>query len=170
MPYLWDCSADFPVDKRGKTTLYLADIAQGNRVVSKTICWGETGTGQGVVVGNEPSSSSSGNGASVDWRETVKAHVLKVDVPGFKKEEVKVEVEDGGILQISAERSKEEEEESEKWHCKERSSGILRRLRLPESADLDEMKASMENGVLTVTVPKEEVKAKKQVKIIEISG
>ncbi|KAH6769172.1 HSP20-like chaperones superfamily protein [Perilla frutescens var. frutescens] len=52
----------------------------------------------------------------------------------------------------------------------ERSSGqFLRRFRLPENAKMDEIKASMENGVLTVTVPKAEVK-KPEVKAIDISG
>nr|CAD1842384.1 unnamed protein product [Ananas comosus var. bracteatus] len=86
------------------------------------------------------------------------------------QEEVKVEVEEGGILQISGERSKEKEEKTDKWHRVERSSGkFLRRFRLPENAKLDEVKATMENGVLTVTVPKTEVK-KPEVKAIEISG
>uniref|UniRef100_A0A1D1YCY7 18. class I heat shock protein n=1 Tax=Anthurium amnicola TaxID=1678845 RepID=A0A1D1YCY7_9ARAE len=106
----------------------------------------------------------------IDWKETPEAHVFKADLPGVKKEEVKVEVEDGQILQISGQRSKEEEEKNDTWHRVERSSGsFLRRFRLPENAKVEEVKASMENGVLTVTVPKEEVK-KPDVKAIEISG
>ncbi|KAL8051132.1 hypothetical protein ABFX02_06G125800 [Erythranthe guttata] len=108
--------------------------------------------------------------ARIDWKETPEAHLFKVDVPGLKKEEVKVEVEDGNILQISGERSKEKEEKNDKWHRIERSSGkFIRRFRLPENAKLEEVKAAMENGVLTVTVPKEEVK-KPEVKSIDISG
>ncbi|KAL2536709.1 17.6 kDa class I heat shock protein 3 [Forsythia ovata] len=98
------------------------------------------------------------------------AHVFKVDLSGLKKEEVKVEVEEGGVLQISGERSKEQEEKSDKWHRVERSSGkFLHRFRLPKNAKTDQVKASIENGVLTVTMPKEEVK-KPEVKSIEISG
>ncbi|XP_030445285.2 17.4 kDa class I heat shock protein-like [Syzygium oleosum] len=108
--------------------------------------------------------------ARIDWKETPEAHVFKVDVPGLKKEEVKVEVEEGRILQISGERSKEKEEKNDKWHRVERSSGkFMRRFRLPENAKMDQIKASMENGVLTVTVPKEEEK-KPEVKSIDISG
>ncbi|KAL1541615.1 18.2 kDa class I heat shock protein-like [Salvia divinorum] len=108
--------------------------------------------------------------ARIDWKETPEAHLFKVDVPGLKKEEVKVEVEDGGILQISGERSKEQEEKTDKWHRVERSSGkFVRRFRLPENAKVEQVKAAMENGVLTVTVPKEEVK-KPEVKAIDISG
>lgn len=106
----------------------------------------------------------------IDWKETPEAHVFNADLPGLKKEEVKVEVEEGRVLQISGERSKEKEEKNDTWHRVERSSGrFLRRFRLPENAKVDQVKASMENGVLTVTVPKVEVK-KPDVKAIDISG
>ncbi|XP_065616784.1 16.9 kDa class I heat shock protein 3 [Quercus suber] len=107
----------------------------------------------------------------IDWKETPEAHVFKADLPGLVKEEVKVEVEEGKILQISGERSKEQEERKDKWYRVERSSGkFLRRFKLPESARTDQVKASMENGVLTVFVPIEEVVKKPEVKTIEISG
>ncbi|KAL2525780.1 17.6 kDa class I heat shock protein 3 [Abeliophyllum distichum] len=125
------------------------------------------------TIANVPSSAretSAFANARIDWKETPEAHVFKADLPGLKKEEVKVEVEEGGVLQISGERSKEQEEKNDKWHRVERSSGkFLRSFRLPENAKTDKVKASMENGVLTVTVPKEEVK-KPEVKSIEISG
>ncbi|KAF4369367.1 hypothetical protein F8388_019592 [Cannabis sativa] len=108
--------------------------------------------------------------ARVDWKETPEAHVFKADVPGLKKEEVKVEVEEGRVLQISGERNVEKEDKNDTWHRVERSSGkFFRRFRLPENAKVDQLKAAMENGVLTVTVPKEEVK-KPDVKAIDISG
>ncbi|KAL2539930.1 17.6 kDa class I heat shock protein 3 [Abeliophyllum distichum] len=106
----------------------------------------------------------------IDWKETPEAHVFKADLPGIKKEEVKVEVEDGRILKISGERSKEKEEKTDTWHRVERSSGkFQRRFRLPENVKMDQVKAAMENGVLTVVVPKEEEK-KPEVKPIDISG
>ncbi|KAG6427530.1 hypothetical protein SASPL_111776 [Salvia splendens] len=111
------------------------------------------------------------NAAPVDWKETAKAHVLKADLPGLKKEEVKVEVEDGGrVLHISGERPgpQEEKREEERWHRLERPRGSFRRrFHLPENAKSDEVKAAIENGVLILTIPKKEIK-KPQVKQIEI--
>ncbi|KAK9057489.1 hypothetical protein SSX86_022325 [Deinandra increscens subsp. villosa] len=108
--------------------------------------------------------------ARVDWKETPESHVFKADLPGIRKEEVKVEVEDGRVLQITGERNVEKEDKNDTWHRVERSSGkFTRRFRLPENAKMEEVKAAMENGVLTVTVPKEEVK-KPDVKSIEISS
>ncbi|KAL2558152.1 17.6 kDa class I heat shock protein 3 [Forsythia ovata] len=59
----------------------------------------------------------------IDWKETLEGHVFKADLPGLKKEEVKVEVEEGNILQISGERSRDKEEKNDTWHRIERSSG-----------------------------------------------
>ncbi|MED6203392.1 hypothetical protein PIB30_115044, partial [Stylosanthes scabra] len=104
-----------------------------------------------------PSSLTSSDNSAfvntrVDWKETPEAHVFKADLPGLKKEEVKVEIEDNSVLQISGERNVEKEDKNDTWHRVERSSGkFMRRFRLPENAKLDQVKASMENGVLTVT-------------------
>ncbi|KAL5162891.1 17 class I heat shock protein [Glycine soja] len=121
-----------------------------------------------------PTSLSAENSAfvntRVDWKETPEAHVFEADIPGLKKEEVKVQIEDDRVLQISGERNLEKEDKNDTWHRVERSSGnFMRRFRLPENAKVEQVKASMENGVLTVTVPKEEVK-KPDVKAIEISA
>lgn len=117
-----------------------------------------------------PSEMASFSSAMIDWKETPTAHVFKADVPGLRKEEVKVELEDDRVLHISGERKREMEEKGDTWHRVERSSGtFMRRFRLPENAKVDEVKASMADGVLTVTVPKADAK-NADVKSVEISG
>ncbi|KAH6777624.1 HSP20-like chaperones superfamily protein [Perilla frutescens var. frutescens] len=162
-------------DGRGKTTLFLTNIAESNLVVSKTISWDEVAVPERWRDEENLLSSTGQTGAAVanaraGWKETADAHVFEVDVPGLKGEEVKVEVEAGRMLQISGERSNVEGEKNEKWHCEERSSGkFLRRFRLPENAQMEQVTAKMENGVLTVTVPKEGVNEKREVKV-KVSG
>lgn len=90
---------------------------------------------------------------------------------GVKKEDVKVQIEDDNILEISGERIKEEEKGDDKWHRVERSRGSFRRrFRLPENADVEEISCGLENGVLTVNVPKKETQeVPKNVKSIDIA-
>ncbi|KAL8103825.1 hypothetical protein AgCh_028136 [Apium graveolens] len=64
----------------------------------------------------------------------------------------------------------EKKEKNDKWHHVEYSSGkFLRRFRLSKNAKVDKVKAGIKNGVLTVIVPKVEIK-KPEVKSIDISG
>ncbi|XP_057789053.1 uncharacterized protein LOC131005946 [Salvia miltiorrhiza] len=158
----------------GETTLFLTNIAGGrNRVVSKKIYWDQVSLPEAWMDRNDGGGGSVSSGeARIDWKEAAEAHVLKVDVPGFKKGEVRVEVEGGRVLQISGERKKEEEESDGKWHCEERSGGgrFLRRVTMPENAKLGEVKVSLEDGVLTVTAPKGEIQRKPEVVVIDISG
>lgn len=93
--------------------------------------------------------------ARMDWKETPEAHVFIAEVPGLKKDEVKIEVEEEKILKISGERKKESEEKNEKWHRVERTSDrFVKTVRLPSNVKVEAVKANLENGVLTVTVPK----------------
>ena len=54
-----------------------------------------------------------------DWKKASNAHVFKVDLPGLSKEEVKVDIIDGKILQISEERKGEEMGKYDKWNGRE---------------------------------------------------
>ncbi|KAG6554353.1 hypothetical protein Mapa_004270 [Marchantia paleacea] len=108
----------------------------------------------------------------VDWVETPEAHVYKADLPGMKKEEVKVQVMEDRYLSISGERSKEEVNEKDSYRHVERSYGkFYRQFKLPENAKAQEVGAKMENGVLTVTVPKAEVtKEESKVRDVQITN
>ncbi|KAI4354595.1 hypothetical protein L6164_003445 [Bauhinia variegata] len=103
-------------------------------------------------------SSSGMANVRVDWRETPEMHEYKVHLPGLRRDEVKVEVEDERVVCITGERTEEREEKTGKWTRLELHSGtFVQRFRLPENANPNHVKAYMENGVLTITVPKYEV-------------
>lgn len=75
---------------------------------------------------------------------------------GLKKEEVKIDVQDDRVKQISGECKKEEEQKNDKWHRIERSHGkFLRRFLLLENEKVEKVKATMENKLLTFTVPEQ---------------
>ncbi|CAK9174186.1 unnamed protein product [Ilex paraguariensis] len=90
---------------------------------------------------------------------------------GVGRGEVKVQVEDGNILQISGERIKEVVDTNDKWHRVDRQRGsFVRRFRLPENAKVDDIKCRLENEVLTVEVPKTETQeAPRDVRYIGIA-
>jgi HSP20 family protein len=89
----------------------------------------------------------------VDVFERDNRLIVRVDLPGTKKEEVKVDVAEGWLT-ISGERKHETKEEKENFYRCEREFGTFyRTLPLPERAKGEEVKAFFENGVLEVTVP-----------------
>ncbi|CAL5373814.1 unnamed protein product [Camellia sinensis] len=105
-----------------------------------------------------------GSTALMDWLETPNSHIFKINVPGYSKEEIKVQVEDGNVLVIRAEGGGKEREKEESqgkdtvWHVAERGAGrgdFSREIELPENVKVDQIKAQVENGVLTVVVPKD---------------
>jgi len=92
----------------------------------------------------------------VDISEDDREYLIKAELPGIEKEEVKVSVEDG-LLVISGERKAEQEEKNRKYHRIERSYGsFIRSFSLPDAADGSKIKADFKNGVLKVHVPKDE--------------
>ncbi|MDX1579714.1 MAG: Hsp20/alpha crystallin family protein [Gemmatimonadota bacterium] len=91
---------------------------------------------------------------AADLSETEDAYELALDVPGFADDEVEVTV-DRGILTVTAERRAQEEDEGRTYHVRERRyERFARSFNLPASVRADEVDANLEDGVLTVHLPK----------------
>lgn len=105
---------------------------------------------------------------SADISETDASYLIKAEIPGVNKEDVKVTLQDG-ILTISGERRQEKEEKGKKYHRIERSYGsFVRSFSMPDDADESTVKAEFKDGMLNVTLPKSE-KAKNKPKKIEVT-
>jgi HSP20 family protein len=87
---------------------------------------------------------------------------VTADLPGLKKEDVKVRI-DGQTLVVEGERKQEFDEKRDAYYHSERSYGkFYRSITVPEGAKTDETAAQFNNGVLEITMPLPEVKAKRQ--------
>lgn len=103
---------------------------------------------------------------TTDISETDTAYLIKAEIPGVNKEDVKVTLQDG-MLTIKGERRQEKEEKDKKFHRIERSYGsFLRSFRMPDDADESAVKAEFKDGMLNVTLAKSE---KAKPKAIEVS-
>lgn len=101
----------------------------------------------------------------VDISERDGKLVVEASLPGFKKEEVDVQVHDG-VLTISAERKQETEEKTEKFYRRERSWGsVSRRVSLPAEVNETAVDAELKNGILTVSLALPEQRGPKSIEI-----
>ena len=95
-----------------------------------------------------------------DIKETEKGYTLEADLPGFKKEDIDVQI-DGDYLTIKAERHSEHEDKDkkDKYVRVERSYGSYQRSFDVTGIDVDNIGAKYDNGVLTLDLPKKEIEA-----------
>jgi len=102
----------------------------------------------------------------VDAYETNDKLVLEVEVPGVKKDELKVSVEDG-VLRITGEKKTEKDEKGRNYRIVERSFGKFERaFVIPEYVNVKDISAKYDNGVLILEMPKKkEEKPALEVKI-----
>ncbi len=114
----------------------------------------------------ENSNVATANWApAVDIKEDDKAFMLFADLPGVNPDNIEVTM-DKGVLTIKGERQSEEKTEKENYKRVERQYGVFyRRFTLPDSADADGIEAKSENGVLTITIPKQEVAQSRRISV-----
>lgn len=99
----------------------------------------------------------------VDVKETEKEYQIEAEMPGFKKEEIKIDC-DEEMITISAKKEEEKEEEKENYIHKERMSSSISRTLYLSNIDDERVKAKLSDGILKVTAPKKhETKTKKQI-------
>ncbi|MBF0243800.1 MAG: Hsp20/alpha crystallin family protein [Planctomycetes bacterium] len=90
----------------------------------------------------------------LDFSETEDGYLMEMDLPGINKEDISITCEDQ-VLTVSGERKLEKNEEGETLHRTERFHGrFSRSLRLPAKVDLDQVKAEVVGGVLSIRLPK----------------
>ena len=89
----------------------------------------------------------------IDVFEKDNCLVTRIDLPGMKKEDVKVEITDGHLA-ISGERKTEmEEEKGNEYRCERAYGSFYRAVPLPKGAKFEDVKATFSDGVLEVTAP-----------------
>ncbi|HXY76278.1 MAG TPA: Hsp20/alpha crystallin family protein [Steroidobacteraceae bacterium] len=105
-------------------------------------------------------NAASADSASVSWiphvdiREEAERFVVAADLPGVEGKDIEVTA-DKGVLTIRGERRSEKKSTTDGFESVERATGtFLRRFTLPESVDAEAIKATHNNGVLEVSIPK----------------
>ena len=107
-----------------------------------------------------------------DVKETDTGYEVDIDLPGFKKDEINAQL-DNGYLTISASKGldKDEKDKKGKYIRKERYAGAMSRsFYVGEGVTQEDIKAKYEDGILRLSVPKKEAKAVENKKYIAIEG
>ena len=107
-----------------------------------------------------------------DIREKKDGYELDIDLPGFKKDEINVELENG-YLTISAAKGldKDEQDKKGKYIRKERYAGAMQRsFYVGDALTQEDIKAKFEDGILRLSIPKKDAKAVETKKTIAIEG
>jgi len=127
----------------------------------------ELNRSKGFPVKNE----DNGNVVTSDWapavdiKEEDRQFVLVADIPGVSPEDIDIHMENG-ILTIKGERDTEKKTERDGYKRIEREHGIFyRRFTMPEGVDADGIDAKSDNGVLTVTIPKQDQVHARKIKV-----
>jgi HSP20 family protein len=102
---------------------------------------------------------------AVDLEDREKDYVLKAEMPGFKKEEIEIEVKDDSV-EITGKAGWKYDKKAKGYLCKERAcESFYRMVELPEEIKTGEVTANLSEGVLEITLPKKTPKQKRKVTI-----
>ncbi|MCU0627443.1 MAG: Hsp20/alpha crystallin family protein [Gemmatimonadaceae bacterium] len=102
---------------------------------------------------------------ALDIAESEAGYTLVLDVPGVSAESLSIGLE-RGVLTLKGERAPVARDETLRWHRGERAQGgFVRQVTLPSHVDASRITASLEHGVLTITVPKAESAKARQIPV-----
>ena len=119
--------------------------------------------GQGV-------KKTNNNAHAINVKETDEAYVVEVAAPGLRKEDFFVNINDEGNLVVKMERNEQEKQEDEKAHYLRREFSYTKyeqTLILPDDVDKEKIAAKVNDGILTVSLPKLEAARVKVARSIE---
>ena len=102
---------------------------------------------------------------TVDIIENDSAYLVSAELPGVRKEDIQITLEDG-VLRIAGERKQEHTEKTRKFHRIERSYGsFVRSFSLPKNIDAEKIEARFRDGVLAVAVAKSETARPRHIEV-----
>ena len=100
--------------------------------------------------------NSNGLTPYVDINESNDAFMISADLPGIEKSDIEVKVEEGNLI-INANRHIDKSDNNEKFHYNERRFGTFSRsFKLPKTVKEEKITAKLDNGVLSIVIPKAE--------------
>ncbi len=102
---------------------------------------------------------------AMDIIEHEKEYEILANLPGFRKEHVKISVHDNQLLLEAKCSENKEEKKGTVYRCERYSGSYRRNLLLPENSDLGKITAKMEDGVLRLLIPKKEPSPQKEIVI-----
>ena len=115
---------------------------------------------------NDAAENKLSLAAKTDIHETEKDFVITMDLPGFKKTDIAIEVTADNLVHISGKRETGKEEKNEKCHLRERQTmEFSRTFRMPKDIQHNAVGGSFEDGVLALTLPKAEKQVPDKVKV-----
>lgn len=107
---------------------------------------------------------------STDIKEAGNSYEMEMELPGFRKEDIRVELKNGYlVIHASHTENKEEKNKEDKFICRERYTGqCTRRFFVGYALKEDDIKARFENGILHISIPKKEKEIAENKKTIAI--